>query len=556
MPSFEFTSPEGKVYTVEGPDGATKEQAFKMLQTKLGASSQPAPQAAEKPDTFIGSVAQGAGNLVAGAVRGAGSIGATILAPYDMAKDALNGKGWSLESNRQRRADIDGGLQLMGADTDSGLYKTGKIVGEIAGTAGAGGVLANGVRAVSQAPRAAAFANALQTGGMRAGATPGAANMLTRSAGGAVTGGAMAGMIDPESAGMGALIGGALPPVLNVAGKALPMIGRGVANAVGGLGTHTGGETIKQAARSGIEGGASQRAFTQNMRGQVPMDDVLNTAKSNLENMRSAKSAEYRSGMVDIAADKTVLSFGGIDKAIKDAAGVVTFKGQVKNAKAAEVLQKMSDEIAAWKKLSPGEFHTPEGLDAIKQKVGALVESIPFEEKTARMIGNNVYKSIKTEITKQAPVYDKVMKGYSEATNQITEIERALSLGKKASVDTAMRKLQSLTRNNVNTNYGNRLTLAQQLEQQGGNELMPALAGQALSSWTPRGIGGATAGISGLGGYALGGPALAAGVLATQSPRLMGEAALKVGQAYRGAGSVGNKLAPIVYRSAPVVGAQ
>ena len=42
MPTFEFTSPEGKTYEVEGPEGATHEQAFQMLQTQLGASA-PAP---------------------------------------------------------------------------------------------------------------------------------------------------------------------------------------------------------------------------------------------------------------------------------------------------------------------------------------------------------------------------------------------------------------------------------------------------------------------------------------------------------------------------------
>ena len=35
MPSFTFTSPDGKNYTVEGPEGATKEQAFQVLQQKL-----------------------------------------------------------------------------------------------------------------------------------------------------------------------------------------------------------------------------------------------------------------------------------------------------------------------------------------------------------------------------------------------------------------------------------------------------------------------------------------------------------------------------------------
>jgi len=67
------------------------------------------------------------------------------------------------------------------------------------------------------------------------------------------------------------------------------------------------------------------------------------------------------------------------------------------------------------------------------------------------------------------------MREYSVASEQIREIERALSLGKGASVDTAMRKLQSLMRNNVQTNYGSRTKLAQQLETAGGQEFMPEI---------------------------------------------------------------------------------
>lgn len=36
MPVFEFTSPEGKTFEVEGPDGSTKEQAFAILQQRIG----------------------------------------------------------------------------------------------------------------------------------------------------------------------------------------------------------------------------------------------------------------------------------------------------------------------------------------------------------------------------------------------------------------------------------------------------------------------------------------------------------------------------------------
>lgn len=40
MPDFTFTSPDNKQYTVSGPNGATKEQAFQILQSHLGASNE------------------------------------------------------------------------------------------------------------------------------------------------------------------------------------------------------------------------------------------------------------------------------------------------------------------------------------------------------------------------------------------------------------------------------------------------------------------------------------------------------------------------------------
>jgi hypothetical protein len=122
------------------------------------------------------------------------------------------------------------------------------------------------------------------------------------------------------------------------------------------------------------------------------------------------------------------------------------------------------------------------------------------------------------------------MKNYTEASEQIKEIERALSLGKTASADTAMRKLQSLMRNNVNTNYGQRLELAKQLETMGGNELMPALAGQALNQFTPRGLQRGASPATAYLAYGAGGPIGAAVDLAASSPRLVGEAAYKYGQ--------------------------
>lgn len=183
-------------------------------------------QSMQKPAEDRGGVLQGAGNLGAGLVRGAGSIGATLVAPWDMMSDAIAGKGLSLESNRQRRADMDSALEGLGAQPESWMYKGGKLAGELAGTAGSGGLAAKGLTGIpllANSTKAAPFIEAIRTAGMRAGG----AGLGTRAIGGAVTGAASAGLVNPEDAALGAMIGGATPAVLALAGA----IGSGVGSA-------------------------------------------------------------------------------------------------------------------------------------------------------------------------------------------------------------------------------------------------------------------------------------------------------------------------------------
>lgn len=58
MPIFEFTSPDGKTYEVTGPEGATEEQAFQMLQQQIAAQPtvQTSKDAQMVPDTHSGSI--------------------------------------------------------------------------------------------------------------------------------------------------------------------------------------------------------------------------------------------------------------------------------------------------------------------------------------------------------------------------------------------------------------------------------------------------------------------------------------------------------------------
>jgi hypothetical protein len=306
-------------------------------------------------------------------------------------------------------------------------------------------------------------------------------------------------------------------------GKGAETIGKGYLAAKSGVGM----EPINQAIKAGAEG---NQTFLENMRDKVPSLQVLDDAKSNLAQMNADKMKEYRSGMVNIKNDKTVLDFTGIDNALKNAESMAYYKGKIKDPIAVDVLEDMKKKVADWKNSDPAEYHTPEGMDALKQTLYSSFGKLGKEEKTAYAAGKQVYDSVKSEIGKQAPTYAQVMKGYSESSDLINEIERTLSLGDKASADTAMRKLQSLMRNNVNTNYGRRISLAQELSNAGGIDLMPALAGQAMNSELPRGFQGATNVPTAYMAYGAGGWPLAVADLFTSSPRVVGETAYKYGQ--------------------------
>ena len=79
-----------------------------------------------------------------------------------------------------------------------------------------------------------------------------------------------------KSVGINAAIGGAVPATVETAKGLGSLIRKGI-----GMSTGAGEEAVKQAYKSGKEG---EKTFIENMRGQVPMENVLNDAKANLDN--------------------------------------------------------------------------------------------------------------------------------------------------------------------------------------------------------------------------------------------------------------------------------
>lgn len=339
----------------------------------------------------------------------------------------------------------------------------------------------------------------------------------------------------------------AINAAIPVAGKAITTVGAPVARTVGnaasevlGLTTGVGGEPVRQAFKAGLKGGDTAEAFTANLRGKADQSAVLDDLAHNLEVMGSTLQSQYRSGMAKVGTDKTVLAFDKIDDALGRANKIGKYGTQTTNQRASDAVQEVQKIVNNWKNLDPAIYHTPEGMDALKKQIYSVMEDLPFEQATARKAVGEVYGAVRREIARQAPIYDKVMRDYNKGSELMSEIRKTFSATGKASADTQMRKLQSLMRNNVQTNYGNRQRLMDILEQQGGAEIMPSLAGQALSSPVPRGLANKGAELMTL-GASFYNPALI-GAIPFQTPRLVGEAVYGAGKAARPVVNLANSV--------------
>lgn len=215
MAKYKITSPDGVTYEVTAPDNATEAEVMAYAQKNMptSAPAQPKPSLGELfKREALGSVPVQA---LMGAVRGAGSIGSTLMRPFETGAE-----------NAERRQAITGGLQELGAQPDSLAFGAGKLGAEIAGTAGIGGAMAAPFRGLP------ILSSALRTGGMTTGAAPvglggRAADMALRTGAAGLTGGAAAGLVDPTAAATGAAISAALPGATRLAGNLGSAVGRG-----------------------------------------------------------------------------------------------------------------------------------------------------------------------------------------------------------------------------------------------------------------------------------------------------------------------------------------
>jgi len=332
-------------------------------------------------------------------------------------------------------------------------------------------------------------------------------------------------------------VGAAVDPI-SIAAKAPAAAGRAAAEAIG-VTSGTGSlpyTTTFQARREGNPTAA------RHMRDRGDISEVIDLGESAVRQMGNDRRAAYQSGTAAMKADQTALNMQPVEKVLQSTAADLHFRGILKDPKAAAAHSDLTAKINEFMTL-PAQYQTAEAFDALKQAVGAIREGTE-QGSGARRVVDQVYNAVKGEIVRQVPSYAKAMEDYGKASDRINEARRTLSINDKATEDTTLRKLQSAMRNNVNTNYGARTKLADELGQYEPN-LMPALAGQALNSWAPRGIARAMApalgGAAGAGAVMMNPVTLA--TLPLMSPRLMGEAANALGAGARLVDTVASPIA-------------
>jgi len=333
-------------------------------------------------------------------------------------------------------------------------------------------------------------------------------------------------------------------------------IGGGVVNHLTGVGDGV----MQEAYRSGTMGDKIAADFREGLRNPGESAQVsVDRAKQGIRVMKDAMLDNYADLKKVWSSDTTPLSFDSINKAEKDLMDSLTTKGKngpiFKGSDADRAkIQKMQDAIETWRQ--DPTLHNIEGFDDLKQKIRNEMNYKTDSDVVARA-ATTLSGAAKDSILSQIPdnaVYKKAMKGYFDAADHVNDIEKSLALGKKADASTSISRLQSVMRNNANTLYGTRKSFADALEKEGDVSLMPGLAGQAASSWRPRGIAaGVQAGSLPLAAaemamhHGFDPVSIAAGLTgaAATSPRLMAEG-------FHGMGNINRALAPGLRQASPL----
>lgn len=342
-------------------------------------------------------------------------------------------------------------------------------------------------------------------------------------------------------------------PGLGTAVGALPLAGataKGAARVAGetlGKTTGAGFGVIKDALEATAEGGARAKAFRQGLRGKVSPEQITEEAKAGLQEIIGQRRNAYQQQLSTLAEnmkqfDTTPImdkftsklsDFGviatdeGLD--FSRAPGLGRYKKDVED---------LVNVVENWG-TKEGDL-TITGIDKLKQtiddfKIGSQ------ESKRFDSFVTDLRKTAQDLIIDQ-PGYKKLVDDYATSSGVIEDIQKGLSLGDKAMVETSFKKLTTALRQNNDF----RAQFIKELDEATGGELLAKISGQQMSELLPRGLSGVLAPLAGGGALATGvgvGPIMAAAL--TTSPRVVGEIIQALGWTGEKANKIIKALSPV-----------
>jgi len=303
-------------------------------------------------------------------------------------------------------------------------------------------------------------------------------------------------------------------------------------------------------------------AFTKAMRGKLTGEEVVAHAKDALQSLRDQRGNAYRNELTKVRATPGTLTNvkANLDQELTalmqpdqfQIGTSMVWKGRhAKNkldfsqsplVKNRDVVQRAIEDITDWSD------DTALGLDNLKKRLSKYIDQVekqsPAEVFLTRL-ENNLSKGLKGAI----PEYEKMTKGYAEATNLIKDIESNLMLKKQGATfpigritaDNTLRRLSSALREN----FEMRKDLMRALGNKSGMDIPAEVAGYVANQWIPRGGMGKVLAAGG-GVYFLKyiNPKFWP-ILFASSPRVVGEFLSAYGKAAKAVGPKVSKVAGI-----------
>jgi len=513
---YKVKSPDGSIVKVQGPVGASQDEVIRQAQ-QLTSNQQAAQKKADRIEnrTWGGAVKEGLINIPKSAVGVAKNIGTAILNPIDTAEGVADvARGYGIDNDLFGMAD-----NYTDEEVKEYTDKSDNMSQMIKDRYGS----------------EQAWKNTLATDPFGLGLD------LTGVGGVARQAGRLAG----KAGRVGNAIGKAtdfVDPISNLGGG-VKAIGRGAGALVDSATARVGSQAFGGALTAGADAAQSfltrrkspSKGFVEQMRGKGDFDDasIVALAKDKLLEAQKSKNSKYSKGMGEIAGIKVSGAFDELNTIIKKTKDdFARTAGEVTDPAMMKFITDMEKRVNYFKKKP--KLHTIEGLNKLKQNLQGIVEGVPFEKRAMRTAGSSISRGVDSAISKANPKYRKVMADYANDANMVnSDFGKTLSLTPKATIDATLRKLTSVTRNNVNTNFGGRLKSVQSLDEFGeAGSLIPQIIGNTFKGYAPRSIGLPTAGVGAAGAVATGVASvpMAAAFLMAQSPRVIGEILYKIGQ--------------------------